>query len=91
MDCFFRIGKQVYHFASNGQPIPAFITRKRNIEIQDIVNERLQNTEGEVEMRFDTVSNLVLGDFDAINDNLGLRNNEGGLLRIWLKNMLLHL
>ena len=37
IDCFFKHGDKAYHFASNGQPIPAFIKSGRNKEIQRLL------------------------------------------------------
>ena len=48
IDCFFKIGNVAYHFASNGQPIPDFITRKRNIAIQEAIYSLIPEAYGTV-------------------------------------------
>lgn len=60
IDCFFKIEGCAYHFASNGYPIPWFITREKNLAIQDAVYKRLPNVQGEVEVRIDTIRDLIL-------------------------------
>lgn len=60
IDCFFRIGDVPYHFASNGQPIPRFVTRKTNLLIQEGVYQALANATGDVETRRDTVRGLIM-------------------------------
>ena len=59
IDCFFRIGYIAYHFASNGQPIPKFITRKRNIAIQDVVYEMIPDARGRVTIHKGTIKKLI--------------------------------
>lgn len=59
IDCFFRIGDKAYHFASNGQPIPDFILRRKNIEIQNAVYERLEYAQGEVNVHKEVVETLI--------------------------------
>ena len=66
IDCFFRAGGKAYHFASNGQPIPAFITRKTNMRVQDVVYELLENAKGEVEVNTQIVRELIQKEFDGI-------------------------
>lgn len=46
IDCFFKANGVAYHFASNGHPIPDFILRNKNIEIQNVVYELLPNAKG---------------------------------------------
>lgn len=55
-----------YHLASNGQPIPAFITRKTNITIQDVVYGLLNDASGEVVVNEEMIRQLIIGEFDAI-------------------------
>lgn len=59
IDCFFRIGDDAFHFASNGQPIPDFILRNKNIEIQNAVYERLEYAQGEVNVHKKVVETLI--------------------------------
>lgn len=59
IDCFFRIGVDAFHFASNGQPIPDFILRNKNIEIQNAVYERLEYAQGEVNVHKEVVETLI--------------------------------
>ena len=66
IDCFFRVGDKAYHFASNGQPIPAFVTRKTNMRVQDAVYELLENAKGEVEVNTQIVQELIQREFDGI-------------------------
>ena len=65
IDCFFKIGNVAYHFASNGQPIPDFITRKRNIAIQEAIYSLIPKTYGPVMIHEETIRNLI----DYENDN----------------------
>lgn len=60
IDCFFRVGDVAYHFASNGQPIPQFITRKTNIAVQDAVYEALENAKGDVVVNDVVVREMIL-------------------------------
>lgn len=60
IDCFFRVGDVAYHFASNGQPIPQFITRKTNMTVQDAVYEALENAKGDVVVNDVVVRELIL-------------------------------
>ncbi len=48
IDCFFRIGNRAFHFASNGQPIPRFITKDINQEIQFRVYRLLQDKRNDI-------------------------------------------
>lgn len=50
IDCYFRIGKEAYHFASNGNLIPGFITMKVNIAVQNVVNKYLQSHHADFEV-----------------------------------------
>ena len=50
IDCYFRIGKEAYHFASNGNLIPGFITMKVNIAVQNVVNKYLQHLHADFEV-----------------------------------------
>lgn len=67
IDCFFRIGNAAYHFASNGQPIPAFITRGKNIAIQDAVYVRVDKGNGEVEIMTDTIRALIQREMEGVH------------------------
>lgn len=71
IDCFFRIGDVAYHFASNGQTIPDFILRNKNIEIQNAVYERLPNAKGEYKVRTEMVKELL-----HLDTNLPDNNND---------------
>lgn len=66
IDCFFKIGNVAYHFASNGQPIPSFITRKTNMSVQDTVYELLENAKGEVVVNEEIIRQLTQGELSAI-------------------------
>ena len=69
IDCFFRVGNVAYHFASNGQPIPQFITRKTNLKILEEVYQALPYARGEVDTRIKTIRGLIfkeLGDIGQI-------------------------
>ena len=68
IDCFFRIGADAFHFASNGQPIPDFILRSKNIEIQNAVYERLESAQGEVNVHKDAVNELIRRELDGLED-----------------------
>ena len=46
IDCFFRFGNKAIHFASNGQPIPYFIKRNQNTEVQKEVYKLLHDAKG---------------------------------------------
>lgn len=50
IDCYFRIGKEAYHFASNGNLIPGFITMKVNIAVQNVVNKYLHHLHADFEV-----------------------------------------
>ena len=79
IDCFFRIGDTAYHFASNGQPIPSFITRTKNIAVQDAVYERLGNANGDVDIRKDVIRVLILkelGAIDRVTNERRIENEE---------------
>lgn len=65
IDCFFKVGGTAYHFASNGQPIPAFITRKTNIQVQNAVY-KLLNVQDEVVTNRQIVQELIMKEFNAI-------------------------
>lgn len=84
IDCFFRIGDVAYHFASNGQPIPRFVTRKTNLQIQEKVYQALPNATGDVETRRETVRGMimkVLGDAGQIeNSPFDERTNIEGMI-----------
>lgn len=84
IDCFFRIGDVAYHFASNGQPIPRFVTRKTNLQIQEEVYQALPNATGDVETRRETVRGLImkeLGDAGQIeNSPFDERTNIEGMI-----------
>jgi hypothetical protein len=84
IDCFFRIGNGAYHFASNGQPIPGFVTRKTNLQIQDEVYQALPNATGDVETHRETVRGLImkeLGDAGQIeNSSFDERTNIEGMI-----------
>jgi len=71
IDCFFRIGTVAYHFASNGNKIPTFITRKTNIQIQTEVYEMLPNGSGEVDTRRETIRGLIQRELEALEGNNG--------------------
>lgn len=70
IDCFFRIGDRAFHFASNGQPIPDFILRNKNIEIQNIVYERLEGGQKEFIVHTEAVEELIRKELE------GLRNTD---------------
>lgn len=59
IDCFFKVGDKAFHFASNGQPIPDFILRNKNIEIQNAVYERLEYAQGKVNVHKEVVEILI--------------------------------
>lgn len=59
IDCFFKFGTVAFHFASNGQQIPRFITRDRNIKIQNMVWEQHPYEQGEFELFPETIMNLI--------------------------------
>lgn len=84
IDCFFRIGHTAYHFASNGNPIPDFITRSKNIAIQDAVYERVDNGKGEVEIRTDSIRSLIRKELGGIhigaNEKLDERDGIEGMV-----------
>ena len=66
IDCFFKMDGRAYHFASNGYPIPWFITREKNLEIQDAVYEKLPEVHGEVDVRRDTIHYLILKEMEHV-------------------------
>lgn len=68
IDCFFRVGDKAFHFASNGQPVPDFILRSKNIEIQNAVYERLESAQGEVNVHKDAVNELIRRELDGLED-----------------------
>lgn len=76
IDCFFRIGDDAFHFASNGQPIPDFILRNKNIEIQNAVYERLPNANGEYKVRTETIKELLHLDTNLPDNNNDLQVEE---------------
>lgn len=61
IDCFFRIGEDAYHFASNGNMIPGFITMRVNIAVQKAVGEYLQghNADVEVSIHREQIKSLI--------------------------------
>lgn len=64
IDCFFRIGNVAYHFASNGQPIPPFITRNTNLKIQTAVYALQTDSMGDVDVRRDVAIDLIQNEID---------------------------
>ena len=64
IDCFFRIGNVAYHFASNGQPIPPFITRNTNLKIQTAVYALQTDSMGDVDVRRDVAIGLIQNEID---------------------------
>lgn len=66
IDCFFKVCDVAYHFASNGQPIPSFITRKTNMAVQDVVYELLENTKGEVRINEAVIEELILKELTEV-------------------------
>lgn len=79
IDCFFKIGNTAYHFASNGQPIPDFITRGKNIAVQDLVYERIVNADGDVVLMKDTIRALIYREIevDQIDGNVKFDKRDG--------------
>lgn len=77
IDCFFKMGDVAYHFASNGQPIPDFITRKRNIAIQEAVYSLRPEAYGAVKIHEETIRMLIENDFinyeNIAGQNINLR------------------
>ena len=59
IDCFFKVGTVAFHFASNGQQIPRFITRDSNIKIQNMVRELRPSEQDEFELFPETIMNLI--------------------------------
>lgn len=68
IDCFFRIGDVAYHFASNGQTIPDFILRNKNIEIQNAVYERLEYAQGEADVHKEVVETLIRRELEGLGN-----------------------
>ena len=70
IDCFFRIGKIAYHFASNGHLLPSFITRRVNIAIQNIVYEKLQtiNETIDVEIHENNIRRLIFKNIEDVGN-----------------------
>lgn len=68
IDCFFKIGGDAFHFASNGQPIPDFILRNKNIEIQNAVYERLEYARGEVNVHEEEVETLIRRELEGLGN-----------------------
>lgn len=68
IDCFFRMGDKAFHFASNGQPIPDFILRNKNIEIQNMVYERLEDGQKEFIVHEDAIRKLIRRELDGLED-----------------------
>lgn len=70
IDCFFKVGMTAYHFASNGNPIPEFITRKRNIKIQDAVYEILSIPHNpstfRIKVHRDTIKKIINKELDGL-------------------------
>lgn len=75
IDCFFRIGNVAYHFASNGQPIPQFITRNTNIEIQTAVYALQTDSTGDVDVNVDFVNGLIQNEI-ALYDSVQVPHEE---------------
>lgn len=75
IDCFFRIGNVAYHFASNGQPIPQFITRNTNIEIQTAVYALQTDSTGDVDVNVDYVNGLIQNEI-ALYDSVQVPHEE---------------
>jgi hypothetical protein len=75
IDCFFRIGNVAYHFASNGQPIPPFITRNTNIEIQTAVYALQTRSTGDVDVNVDFVNGLIQNEI-ALYDSVQVPHEE---------------
>jgi hypothetical protein len=75
IDCFFRIGNAAYHFASNGQPIPPFITRNTNIKIQTAVYALQTNSTGDVDVNVDFVNGLIQNEI-ALYDSVQVPQEE---------------
>lgn len=75
IDCFFRIGNVAYHFASNGQPIPQFITRNTNIEIQTAVYALQTDSTGDVDVNVDFVNGLIQNEI-ALYDSVQVPQEE---------------
>lgn len=68
IDCFFRMGDKAFHFASNGQPIPDFILRNKNIEIQNIVYERFEGGQKEFIVHEDAIRELIRREIEGISN-----------------------
>lgn len=64
------------HHASNGYPIPWFITREKNLAIQDAVYERLPNVHGEVDVRRDTIRDLILKELEPVEGTAFVQLDE---------------
>lgn len=75
IDCFFRIGNVAYHFASNGQPIPQFITRNTNVEIQTAVYALQTDSTGDVDVNVDYVNGLIQNEI-ALYDSVQVPHEE---------------
>lgn len=77
IDCFFKIGDVAYHFASNGQPMPDFIIRNRNIAIQEAVYSLRPKTYGDVRIHKGTIRMLIEKEFidyeNITGQNVNLR------------------
>lgn len=77
IDCFFKIGNVACHFASNGQPIPDFITRNRNIAIQEAVYLLIPEAYGPVMIHGGTIRRLIEKEFidyeNITGQNVNLR------------------
>ena len=64
-----------YHFASNGQPIPQFITRNTNIEIQTAVYALQTDSTGDVDVNVDYVNGLIQNEI-ALYDSVQVPHEE---------------
>ena len=75
IDCFFRVGNIAFHFASNGNPIPWFITREKNIAIQSKVFESLPHFDGHVRINTSAIRDLVLKELSDEENTERVNNN----------------
>lgn len=69
IDCFFRIGDLAFHFASNGQPIPKFISRNTNWDIQRAVSELLPDIKEEIVTNRNIILYLIRKEFEGMTFN----------------------
>ena len=82
IDCFFKQDGLAFHFASNGQPLPKFILRKKNTEIQATVYKALPNAKGEVFTNWRAIRFLINRELNGLEgiekDNFDIdRSIEG--------------